>query len=624
MISPPVRINYLNNKDLLQEIHRSKVSYCSFLETKYACYDAIVSSPSEITEELIQQIKIKCAARSLIPQKGKVISKPILSPDDVHTEDIVWRVMTYDHIPLDPARSKNPKSEAERHRKTNFPPFKHFVLRNGSLIEVGRSHWIGGLQNGHFCQDHGSINRELAQMFMTLVDRYSQRSNWRGYCLNYETSALTQRGWLGPDDITENDMIMSYHEGQLKWSKIKSIYRGDFDGLMHNIKWRSMNQVVTPNHRLVTERGLIRAEYILDSDEVILMGNEVAGPSDEKYSDDFVELMGWIVTEGNYEFLNGNLRAIKLWQNEGTNADRIRNCLRRLDYKFHEAPRCGTNRVFAICRSASHKILEVLPSKNLNMAFLLSLSSRQRELLINTMVAGDGFIGKRGARHFDQKNKDVMHMFITLCSMQGHRVLCRKTDMKDYKKTGICTMYRTIVLNEKANRVRGKNLSFCGGKPTGRHITEDNKVLFPNEPTLPYKGKVWCPETEYGSFLAMHEGTTFLTGNTYVSEMKGQALLQLSLVGLQFDEGRSENPFAYFTVVTANAFTRVLNLEKRNQNIRDDILIMNGANPSITRQLDDQLQQKAKIAHEGGEDTIAVQEIKIPTTRRNRIADNAT
>jgi hypothetical protein len=76
--------------------------------------------------------------------------------------------------------------------------------------------------------------------------------------------------------------------------------------------------------------------------------------------------------------------------------------------------------------------------------------------------------------------------------------------------------------------------------------------------------------------------------------MKSQALLQLSQVGLQFDESRSDspNPFAYYTQTITNSFMRILNVEKKNQNIRDDILIMNGASPSWTRMVDNELAQK--------------------------------
>jgi hypothetical protein len=73
-------------------------------------------------------------------------------------------------------------------------------------------------------------------------------------------------------------------------------------------------------------------------------------------------------------------------------------------------------------------------------------------------------------------------------------------------------------------------------------------------------------------------------GYTYVEEMRGQAILQLSQIGLQFDESKSENPFAYYTAAVTNSFTRVLNLEKKNQNIRDDLLEEAGLTPSMTRQ----------------------------------------
>ena len=80
-------------------------------------------------------------------------------------------------------------------------------------------------------------------------------------------------------------------------------------------------------------------------------------------------------------------------------------------------------------------------------------------------------------------------------------------------------------------------------------------------------------------------------GYTYNDEMRGQAILQLVQVGLLFDESKSQNPFAYYTAIITNSFTKILNTEKKNQNIRDDILEMNDIAPSYTRQ-----NQQAKAA----------------------------
>ena len=41
------RINYLNNKDILKEIHKSKGSYCYYVDEKYAFFDFILTDPIE-------------------------------------------------------------------------------------------------------------------------------------------------------------------------------------------------------------------------------------------------------------------------------------------------------------------------------------------------------------------------------------------------------------------------------------------------------------------------------------------------------------------------------------------------------------------------------------------------
>jgi hypothetical protein len=100
-------------------------------------------------------------------------------------------------------------------------------------------------------------------------------------------------------------------------------------------------------------------------------------------------------------------------------------------------------------------------------------------------------------------------------------------------------------------------------------------------------------------------------GYTYVDEMRSHALVQLSQIGLYFDESKSQNPFAYYTAAITNSFTRVLNLEKRNQNLRDDLLQQAGQTPSFTRQIDDETaQRKARETKESDYHDKMEQEMK--------------
>ena len=66
-------------------------------------------------------------------------------------------------------------------------------------------------------------------------------------------------------------------------------------------------------------------------------------------------------------------------------------------------------------------------------------------------------------------------------------------------------------------------------------------------------------------------------------------------MGLQCDESKRQKPFAYDTAAITNSSTRGLNIEKKNQNIRDDILEQNGLNPSWTRQFNNSQDAKKLV-----------------------------
>lgn len=74
-------------------------------------------------------------------------------------------------------------------------------------------------------------------------------------------------------------------------------------------------------------------------------------------------------------------------------------------------------------------------------------------------------------------------------------------------------------------------------------------------------------------------------GYSYIDDMVSHANLQLVLVGLQFNELFSDNPFAYFTTVITNSFKTILKEEKKSQQFRDKMLMEAGFNPSMTEQI---------------------------------------
>lgn len=184
------RVKYLNNRDLLSEIHKSKCSFSSFEKPEHSQYDAIVTSLDKINESVIIEAKQSRAKRIGVAaftearlSGDKKIKLSECTPDynTINQEDIIIRIMTFDHIPLAPGRKKTTKTKADSHEKVNFPPFQHWKFSNGELVCVGKSHWIGPVSSGKFSKEHGRITENLGKMFIKLSERYAQRSNWRGY-----------------------------------------------------------------------------------------------------------------------------------------------------------------------------------------------------------------------------------------------------------------------------------------------------------------------------------------------------------------------------------------------------------------------------------------------------------
>ena len=51
------RVNYLNNRDILAEIHKSKNTFCSYTDDDFAQYDIILPSIDKINIRTIADAK---------------------------------------------------------------------------------------------------------------------------------------------------------------------------------------------------------------------------------------------------------------------------------------------------------------------------------------------------------------------------------------------------------------------------------------------------------------------------------------------------------------------------------------------------------------------------------------
>lgn len=221
----------MNNKDILKEIHKSKNTYCSYTSPDVADYDLILDNATKINKKNILAARkaraerlSKLAHETAVAETGEKqkADQFEIKYTKIPQTDVVFRVMTWEHIPIDDVKTKKAKDAAKelfddeentayteydeddpkhnKYVKVNFPPFFHYkVDEEGNPVLVGKSHWRGDLINGSFNKEHGNMTNKLAHMFMKLCERYATRSNWRGYTYNDEmrSQALLQLSQIG-------------------------------------------------------------------------------------------------------------------------------------------------------------------------------------------------------------------------------------------------------------------------------------------------------------------------------------------------------------------------------------------------------------------------------------------
>jgi ribonucleoside-triphosphate reductase len=329
--------------------------------------------------------------------------------------------------------------------------------------------------------------RKVKQEIQQFIYNLNVTSRWGGQCVSEDTEALTLHGWKKYYEIDENDMIATFNlkNGKIEFQKPQRINVFDYDGHLIRLKNRIQDQLVTPNHRVVRKK-FNSEKFVLEDVESILKLKThaivpISGYSESTWEidDNLVKLIAWIVSDGSLDDGRGRVcifQSLKYPEN----CEEIRGCLKALNLSWDESSKLNIGFAkhplirFRLSQSSSRWVKKYVKTK-VTPQFILSLSPRQIKLYVDTYAKGDGSLRRRKITPENPANRDIIQ---ALCCLCGYGTTLRKR--------------------------RGEIITIVKHNTT--YITRIERVK--------YKGKVWCPTTKNGTFVARRNGKVFITGNS--------------------------------------------------------------------------------------------------------------
>lgn len=314
-------------------------------------------------------------------------------------------------------------------------------------------------------------------------------------CVTPDTEVLTKRGWTAAPEA--GDTILSYVDGRFAWSPVNWVHREHYSGKMYKISSRNnFCANVTAGHRWLVYNKMTKKTYMTRTDELktseqlVVCGSEVE-ETEETYSNEFVQLIGWLLTDGSCKRYGMNI-----CQSSSYNPGKCLIIESLLDaytkeWKLDQYPyeNGGMQNVYRITGRARKELLEVVGrEKSLPVEFINRLSTRQRHLLLESIILGDGMYNKSGSWSITSKRKDVMDSCQYLATLCG---------------------YRTLIVNNGDNSYKLRSKASSDKRYNYNRVSVDSLEIEPYD----YSGEVYCPNTNYGTAVFRTNGReVFLSG----------------------------------------------------------------------------------------------------------------
>lgn len=347
-------------------------------------------------------------------------------------------------------------------------------------------------------------------------------------CHDDKTEVLTRSGWKYFKDLdgSEEFMSMDIHTEKVRYIKATHLHKSFYRGDMYLREGNGSNFCVTPNHRMIYEsrKGIRELREIKDFPRVFqskirqsihweaskketyilpeLVGPNKTWPEQKFDMDDWLEFMGWYLSEGSIGFTDGIPYSVAITQNRGPKFDRIFALLTRLGFKPHKKQN-GNQLIIGSRQLAEHLInlagrgclAKKIPD------FIGECSATQIAIFLKAYRDGDGYC---------RKNRDILYTSSKEMA-DGLQILALKTGKRcsvvKRKLAGRQSNFGTHIATSSVDGYvlniphKDHRLSFCL-----------NKIS-----TIQYEGMVYCATLPVnGTLLTRRNGRVLWSGNSAV------------------------------------------------------------------------------------------------------------
>lgn len=354
------------------------------------------------------------------------------------------------------------------------------------------------------------------------------------FCVDEETEILTRRGWLTYDALQAGDDVAGYDisTGTSGWTPCREVHHYEYAGPMVTVECRGLSMLLTPNHRALAIRArrqrqapeIVTASELRPKHKIPRVLHDWADDGhEESIGVDMAALCGWVAAEGNVR----SDGCIRLGQSSLANAahcELIDALLERIDLppadrsarrrKYESRPeRVGRYTEpdgmvrWTLPLGLSQAVFALLPDKLLP-AWFADLPMSEASALLDAFIDGDGHRRPNGRVLIAQKQRQNLDVLQAVAVRLGWKTSLRCRPNSNPQSTAHWFLYLASST--------GGALLYHGSKPPGQRSLID---------VVSYRGVVWCPTTDTGTFVARRDGHVFVTGNSHYGPRYGKGLL---------------------------------------------------------------------------------------------------